>query len=145
MRLLPFLLLLCTSCSLFNGYRRHPYTSGPEGKAVTLVLPKGWKRVEQQQNADGNRTVYDYGGGTFIYLSSRPFGASMHIDHRQHLPKTDSLRGGLIFKGMDSTGCFYRELRYPNLYIGYVGVNSDYEARFDSALNYAAIQLRGGR
>ncbi len=51
--------------------------------------------------------------------------------------------GGFFFKGRDSTGLYWRELRQNNFRAGYRNVSSDVEEKFDSAVNYAGYKKLG--
>jgi hypothetical protein len=134
-RLALFLLLvLLASCSLFDKMRKSSFTyPGPAGQGtVELLVPSGYTKKQTSTDSSGNlEQLYYYRGGSMLYVA-------LHIPRQ--LPN-----GALVYKGMHPDWQIWKEVRLGNFRLGYHFVTPDDEGRFDSAVNYSALQLKPQR
>lgn len=142
------LLLFGTSCTLLRGYKKREfiYTVNNQPQRAVLLVPKGYgKETIITDSATGNKEqVYTYGGGMLLYFVQAVDTTKLYqfIDTTNHIPKLFPT-GGLVYKGMDENGLYWREIRKDNFRAGYRGVSVALETKFDSALNRAGYVLTG--
>jgi hypothetical protein len=140
-RFILFILLLSTaSCALFDGFKKRAFTYGEAGNNIALLVPKGWHKQEVKPDSAGNKKQsYYYKDGSSIYFvrAADTTKSYQYFDTAMHIPLVHP-SGGLIFKKVDSAGLYSREIRINVFRFGYINVPTEREARFDSALNYAA-------
>lgn len=140
MRFLLFILLLVTaSCSLFSNLKQREFTyrSGGHDQSIRVLVPTGYHRSEKVTDSAGNQgQVYHYGSGTFFYVAHTTDSSVAYQpiaeENNVPLPHPD---GGLLYKGMDSSGLYWREVRLDSFRIGYRGVRASREIKFDAAVN----------
>lgn len=142
--ILLFLSMVVCSCVLFPQYRHSNFQYRQDGTnhVITLVVPKGYLSVETKNDSLGNQVeLFHYPGGATLYAShlSDTTILIQAIDKSINIPKVLP-NGGLIYKGMDSTKLFWREIRRKNFRFGYRSVNSLQEPLFDSATNFMSWQ-----
>ncbi len=137
-------LVIASSCSLFNGFKRrefhHIYSNSPQ--TVALLVPKGFNDEKKLVDSVGNQQqVFSYENGAFIYfaLIADTTKEYQPIMEERHLAKMHP-GGGYFYKGRDSTGLYWKELRQDNFRAGYRNVSPDIEEKFDSAVNFAGYK-----
>jgi hypothetical protein len=138
------LLIIASSCSLFNGFKRKEfhYTDNNTPQTIALLLPKGFKGEKKNIDSAGNQQqVFSYENGAFLYFAFLTDTTKEYqpIMEERHVAKMHPA-GGLFYKGRDSTGLYWRELRRDNFRAGYKNVSSEVEEKFDSAINYAGYR-----
>jgi hypothetical protein len=146
-RLAPFLLLvLLASCSFFDRMRKSSFTyPGPSGQStVALLVPSGYRKKQISTDSSGNlEQLYHYRDGSILYVAylqdtSRRY---QFVDTALHIPRQLS-NGALIYKGMHRDWQIWKEARLGKFRMGYHFVTVDNEGRFDSAVNYSALQFK---
>ncbi len=138
------LLIIASSCSLFNGFKRKEfhYTDNNTPQKIALLIPKGFDSEKKSVDSAGNQQqVFSYENGAFLYFSFLADTTKTYqpIQEERHITKTHP-GGGYFFKGRDSTGLYWRELRQNNFRAGYKNVSPEVEEKFDSAINYAGYR-----
>lgn len=135
-------LVLLSSCSLFTEFRKHSFDP-KDGAPFQLQVPKKWSRSTLTPDSGGGsvRTFY-YADGSAFYITDtgKPFSTSEQIDTANHIALS-SFGGGVMYKGVMPGLLYWREIQRGAYRFGYRNVVTEYENRFDSALNYAA-QMR---
>jgi hypothetical protein len=144
MKFLLLLLFICfSSCSLFNGFKKRTFDYGANDESFDVMIPKGWKKSElKSDSADNKVQYYHYKNGSALYLVriADSLTSFQPINFSNHIPLIHP-KGGLIYKGIDSNGLYWREIRLHDFRFGYKNVPTETEARFDSALNFAAQKV----
>ena len=138
MRLLLFLLLLtAVACSPFK-FRSQSFTPA-EGETLSVMVPKGYSKVEQGLDTAGNmvRTYY-YSGNTRFYVEKVNRSIEW-MDTTFHVPKIHP-NGAVMYKYMEDGYIYTREVRLKNYRFGYIKVPQSLEIRFDSAINHIRDQ-----
>jgi hypothetical protein len=135
---------MVSSCSLFNGFKRREfhYTANSSSQKIALLVPKGFESEKKLIDSAGNhQQVFNYENGAFLYfaLIADTTKEYQTIMEERHMTKMHP-GGGYFFKGRDSTGLYWRELRQNNFRAGYKNVSSEVEEKFDSAVNYAGYK-----
>ena len=143
------LLVIFSSCSLFNGFKKREfhYTDNNSPQKITLLIPKGFNDNKKIIDSSGNQQqVFSYDNKTFLYFAFTADTAKEYqpIIKENHLAKMHPA-GGFFYKGRDSTGLYWRELRHGNFRAGYKNVSPEIEEKFDSAVNYAGYRRTGYR
>jgi hypothetical protein len=136
------LLIVFTSCSLFDGMRKKTFAYD-DGETLPLLIPKGFKNAELKTDSAGNKTrLFSYDDGAFLYFYYGDTTIEFQpIDTLMNIPKF--YPGNVQFyKGQDgSNALFWRESRYKNFLFGYQNISREREGMFDSSVNYAARQV----
>ncbi|HEY0066757.1 MAG TPA: hypothetical protein VGB46_05330 [Flavisolibacter sp.] len=146
-RLALFLLLvLLASCSLFDKMRKSSFTyPGPAGQStVELLVPSGYREKQTLTDSSGNlEQLYHYRGGSILYVAYLKDTAKRYqfLDTGLHIPR-QLINGALVYKGMHPEWQIWKEARLGNFRVGYHFVSVDNEGRFDSAVNYSALQFK---
>ena len=138
-----FLLLIgCASCSLFDGMRKKTFEYN-NGQFLSLLVPKGYKKVEVQTDGAGNRLhLFSYANDASLYFA---FGDTTKeyqpIDTTMNIAKF--YPGNVLFyKGQHNNNrLFWRESKYKNFRFGYRNISGKEESAFDSSVNYAGWQV----
>src|SRR5215217_775493 len=141
---LSFVLLFCASCSLFSGLRKRNFTHTINEKPQTLriLVPKRYANKQTSADSAGSQhRYYTYKNGAQLYViyTTDTLTQFQPIDTTTHIPKLHPY-GGLMYKGLDSAGLFWREIRTDSFRFGYRLVPHDVEPLFDSAVNYDAMR-----
>jgi len=137
--ILILLITVASSCTLFNGFKKQTFNQ-TDGQSFKLLVPKGWSKVDINNEADGSfEKVYSYSNGAAFYVSNtgKPLTPNRVIDTVQHIP-LQRPTGALIYKGVMPGLLYWREIQQNNFRFGYRNVPTDLEIRFDSALNFSA-------
>jgi len=139
-----FVLMLCASCSLFSGLRKRKFTYTVNGQPQTLriLVPKRYaKKQKPTDSASSQQQLYTYKNGALLYIiyTTDTLAQFQPIDTAEHIPKLHPY-GGLLYKGLDSAGLFWREIRTDSFRFGYRYVPQEVEILFDSAVNYAGMR-----
>lgn len=146
-RIATFLLLVfLASCSFFDKMRKSSFTyPGPSGQnTVNLLVPSGYKKKQTYTDSSGNlEQTYKYKDGSLLYVAYVQDTTKRYqfIDTALHQPRQLS-NGATIYKGMNPDWQIWKEARLGRFRIGYHFVTVDNEGRFDSAVNYSALQLK---
>jgi hypothetical protein len=140
----PLFCLFClSSCFLFKDLKREQFTYNNNGQTHSLPLkvPKGYRSEKLEVDSAGNTArFFYYKGGTVFYAAHLVDTARQYqsIDYSRNIP-LQHIKGGWIFKGMDSTGRYWREIRVGTCKFGYSGVPPSREGDFDEALNWSSL------
>lgn len=140
-----FLIITCfLSCSPFTALRNKTFTFTENNQSQTLRIKVPKKYAKQQAFTDsaGNQEqYYHYSNGAQLYViyTMDTLAQFQPIDTAENVPKPHPF-GGLMYKGMDSAGRFWREVRTDSFRFGYRFVPPEMEILFDSAVNYAAAR-----
>jgi hypothetical protein len=138
---LLLVLVVLTSCSLFNAMRKNSFAYA-DHEVLPLLVPKDYKNVELKADNAGNKTCvfsYEDGGALYFYYGDTTKN-NLFIDTSMNIPKyyPENVQ---FYKGLDSSnGLFWRESQYKNFRFGYRNITTEREALFDSSVNYAAWQ-----
>ena len=140
---IPVILVLCASCSLFRKpYKQDTltYTSSGLNNSLPLLVPARYDRRLVTTDSAGNQEhFYYYKDSAFLYFAHAPKGKSYQpIQKSQNIPK-EHPQGGLLYKGLDSTNRYWREVQMGRFRFGYRHVPKEEELRFDSSVNYVAF------
>lgn len=143
--ILLFLSFGLSSCFLFSKYRKTTFNYSHEGQSYSLPLlvPKGYTKEKSGTDSAGNTLLeYYYGGKTFFYAAYLADTAIsvQPIIKEDNMPQLN-IKGAVIYKGIDANDLFWREVRKKNIRVGYRYVPQLVEGRFDSATNFAAVQV----
>lgn len=137
------LLFICNSCFLFSKFKERTFNYSTNGtaQAIPLLVPAGYTKTTETIDSTGNKELYYYyPGGGFIYFVHKVKPKEYRaINEDRHMPLQHP-KGGLIYKGMDKGGGFWREIQLENFVFGYNGIGRGAEIKFDSALNFASHQ-----
>ena len=138
------LLVLLSSCFLLRDLKRERFTYNANGQARTLVVqvPRGFDREKLEVDSAGNTTkFYNYSNGTVYYVAHLVDTARQlqFINYGINMP-LEHINGGWIYKGQDSTGRYWREIRVGPYKYGYRAVPRLQEGDFDEALNWSSLQ-----
>lgn len=128
------------SCFLFGAYKKTSFNYTKQNKTITVpvLVPKGYKGKTVTTDRFGNHSIVFNYGKAFFYVTHVVDSSLLTqiIDYHENIPRTDSLHT-LIFKGMDESGLFWREVFRPHLRVGYRYIPGHLEGRFDEATNFA--------
>ena len=146
MKIYLALLILCTtlnSCFLFSKYKRSSFTYNENGStySVPVIIPKGYSKERTEVDSSGN-TILTYSYGPELFYMANMADTSTYvfpIDELINIPRLYEPTGALVYKGMDSTHLYWREVRQNKLRTGYRNVSPEKEVRFDSATNYFMV------
>lgn len=131
-----------SSCALFDDFKKREFNYGPGAEdKFQLLIPKGWSKKDISLDSAGYKEqFYTYKNGSIIYFvrAADTTKTYQQFDTSRHIPLVHPA-GGLIFKGVDSKGLYWREIRINEFRFGYKDVPTETEARFDSSLNFAAL------
>jgi hypothetical protein len=138
-----FCLLVLSSCFLQKDLKRREFTYNANGQEQTMHLkvPRGFFHHKDEVDSAGNTArLYYYSNGTVFYAAYLTDTAKQYqlIDYSRNLP-LQHIKGGWIFKGMDSTGRYWREIRVGACKLGSPGVSPSREGDFDEALNWVSL------
>jgi hypothetical protein len=141
------LFLLITVFSACGAWQRRQFIFSDEGvqRSLTVSVPRGFKSEEKSKDADGSeRLEYSYSNGAKLYFArlSDTTRTFQFIDSSMNIPRTTPF-GGTVYKGMDSSGLWWSEIRIGDLRFGYENVPPRRETRFDQAIY--GIELDGIR
>lgn len=145
--LIPLLMVLLASCALLGPrfYRtQFEYEQNGNVSSFPILVPPGFLKKESSADSLGNQGVlYQYANARFFIFYAKDTGsiALAQLDPSENQPKRFR-SGGLVYKGMDDGGNYWRVIRHPHLRIGYTGVPRSQEIIFDSAVNYTADHIR---
>jgi hypothetical protein len=136
-----------SSCFLFRPYRdaEFRYTENGGEQRIPLVVPKRYGRSESVTDSSGNQVLVFHYGSSKLYFArmidtSRPVQAIYYPDN---LPK--QYLDVLFYKGIDSSGQYWRESRIPGFRSGYYRVEEGRDGLFDSSLNHFSLRARTQR
>lgn len=137
-------LAFSASCSVFSALRKREfnYTSGGQPQTLRVLVPKRYAKKETVTDSSGNKsTYYRYSNGAFLYIvqTTDTLTRFQPVDTANAIPLLHPY-GGLLYKGLDSAGLFWREIRTDSFRFGYRFVPPVAEVLFDSAVNYAGMR-----
>ncbi len=138
------LVIIISSCALFNGFKRREfqYTAGNSPQPFSLLIPKGFKSEKKNVDSAGNmQQFFSYENGATLYFALLADTTKEYqpVVQENHMAKMHPA-GGYYYKGRNSSGLYWKELRQNNFRAGYKNVPSDFEEKFDSAINYAGYK-----
>ncbi|MFN2438404.1 MAG: hypothetical protein ABR503_04330 [Chitinophagaceae bacterium] len=139
-----FLLIITSSCSFLNGFKRRQfqYRDNSSFQEIALLIPKGFNGEKKNIDSAGNQQQsYSYENGAVLYFAflSDTTKEYQPILEERHITRLHPA-GGYYYKGRDSNGLYWRELRQNNFRAGYKNISPEIEAKFDSAINYAGYK-----
>ncbi|MBD0294654.1 MAG: hypothetical protein ICV84_05535 [Flavisolibacter sp.] len=136
------LMIVLFSCSPYSGLRRQAfqYTNDNQHHTIRVVVPKGYSRSHSGVDSVGNQTLFYYfPNGALLYFARLSGNTEIQpFDTTNNIPRQHPI-GGVIYKGMNEKGLFWREIRIRSFRFGYRNVSSEQELAFDSATNFASI------
>lgn len=140
-----FLCIVLSSCFLFSKYRRTDFTynEGPQSYTIPVVVPKGFVKERTEVDSSGNTILsYVYKNNALFYIAHLEDSTTQvqPIAEDKNQPRINEITGALVYKGLDSTHLYWREVRRNDLRFGYRFVPKEWEMRFDSATNYGIVQ-----
>jgi hypothetical protein len=106
-----------------------------------VIIPKGFSKERTEVDSSGN-TILTYSYGPELFYMANMADTSTYvfpIDELINIPRLYEPTGALVYKGMDSTHLYWREVRQNKLRTGYRNVSPEKEVRFDSATNYFMV------
>ncbi|HEU4469772.1 MAG TPA: hypothetical protein VFR58_01695 [Flavisolibacter sp.] len=134
-------LCFCSSCFLLSDFSRSSYAyTGSE--SYSLVVPRGYNSVETAIDSSGNELqVYSYpGGATLYFIRARDTAAAYQpINYGENISR--KLYHTIFYKGIDSSGRYWRETRFGGFKAGYRTVAWGRDWKFDSAINYFSLLM----
>lgn len=138
---LCILLLGLSSCFLIKDFKKDTFVYN-SNEQLPLLIPKGYTKENIQVDSVGNRIqFFNYGNGTAFYVAQLTDSATVqYIDSSLNIPQMYPQKVWL-YKGIDSSGLYWRESQYKNFRFGYKKVPSGLEVMFDSAVNYASFGI----
>jgi hypothetical protein len=142
-------LVFLSSCFLFRDLKRERFAYNANGRPHVLHtrVPRGFDREKLERDSAGNTAkFYYYSNGTVFYTAHMVDTSKQlqYIDYTRNIPLQHK-DGGWIYKGMDSTERYWREIRLANYKFGYINVPGSQEYDFDEALNYNSLQVNRRR
>lgn len=138
--LVPFLFCSCFFAAPKFRQSTFTYTNENGTQSFPVIVPKGYSAQKFTTDSAGNSGVlYHYGKAIFYVTYVRDTTQQTQpIDTSMNVPRIHPL-GGLIYKGIDAKGAFWREIRRQHLRFGYRDVPRSLEFALDSATNYASM------
>jgi hypothetical protein len=132
--LLAFLLASCGYTGTFR-QRDFSFSEGKETKRFVVKVPVGYATEKYVvDTATGKEQYYYYPNGSILYFSSNISWLTEN-DLMIAAKKIPQISEGLIsYKGKDSSGLYWKEIRFDNLRIGYSYVPHNDLERFELAL-----------
>lgn len=120
------------------------YQQNGQIHSFPILVPPGFLKKETSADTLGNQGVlYQYATARFFVLYSQDTSSvtmsQINPAENQPLPHSS---GGIVYKGMDENGNFWRVVRHPHLRVGYSSVPRSMEIIFDSAVNYTAYHVQ---
>lgn len=137
--------VMLASCSLYASLRKKEFTFN-EGQSLRIKVPKRYAAMKRFTDSAGYpHQEYQYSNGALFYLiyTTDTLRLFQPIDTANNIARAFA-PGGVMYKGLDSSGRFWRELRTDSFRAGYRFVPSGTpEMLFDSAVNYAGARRLG--
>lgn len=146
MRPAVFLIILVVfaSCSLFDPFRKTNFTLVEEGepKTYSVVIPKGFRQQAHADSAGVQSAFYKNRDGTSLYFikTADTSIAIQPIHYPLNIPQ--ELYHTHYFKGIDSSGFYWRETRFGSFKAGYYHAEPGEEWIYDSVINYFSLLFR---
>jgi len=142
--LIILLLALLQSCLSQKEHVRRNFSYKDDmgvSRDIPVIVPKGYTRQEIRLLDNGIlEQVYHYRNGSLMFFAYMPRGGDyLPIDTAYHIPQPQ-YQGGIFYKGTGIGEYWWREAQINALRVGYTKVPSDYEWRFDSAVNYVRFR-----
>lgn len=144
-----FFLVLLSSCFLLKDLKPERFTYNANGQLYSMPtrVPRGFDREKLERDSAGNTAkFYYYSNGTVFYTAYMADTSKQlqYIDYTANIPLPHK-DGGWIYKGMDSSERYWREIRLANYKFGYINVPRSLEYNFDEALNFNSLQATSKR
>jgi hypothetical protein len=142
--LILFLFVVLNSCFLFSKYRQTDFTydEGSQAFSIPIVVPKGYSKERTEVDSSGNTILsYTYDNKAIFYVAHME-DTSVQIQpivEKDNIPHMALTTGVIIYKGMDTNKLLWREIRQNSFRVGYRFVPKEWEAGFDSAINYVVV------
>ena len=139
-----FLIVCCLSCSPYAALRKKEFrfNVNNQPQILRIKVPKRYaKQGTITDSANAQQQYYRYSNGAELYViyTTDTLRQFQPIDTANNVPKPHAF-GGVMYKGLDSTDRFWREVRTDSFRVGYRFVPRGVEVLFDSAVNYAAAR-----
>lgn len=134
--ILLFIVVL-TACSPFK-FRTQQFNDD-KNNTLSVVVPKGYSRVEEGLDTAGNFVkTYHYGANTKFFIEKVNREIEW-MDTTFHVAKIHP-NGAVMYKYMEDGYIYTREVRLNGYRFGYIKVPHSLEIRFDSAVNHIRDQ-----
>ena len=141
--LLLLLSPLLSSCFFLSDFKRTPfqYADGTQVHTRTFVVPRGYKAQKTVTDSAGTTVqTFTYGNSLFYIAYLRDTTIQIQpISPKENMPEFSLVSDAVVYKGMDSSDLFWREVRQHRFRVGYRFVPPLWEDKFDSATNYAIV------
>jgi hypothetical protein len=135
---IAFCLLACSP------FRRTTFTYTSDGKTFSqpVLVPKGYRKTNHYIDSAGNTLqTYDYKNRAFYYIAyvqdTNSFVQPLQVF--ENIPKIYLNSGAWLYKGMDHSHLFWKEVHRKHLRAGYLYVDKEREYAFDSASTHIAV------
>jgi hypothetical protein len=107
-----------------------------------IIVPKGYRKMNRFTDSTGNvLQTYDYRNRAFYYIAyvrdTNSFAQPIRL--WENMPRQYINSGAWMYKGMDASHLFWKEVHRDNLRAGYLYVERGQEFPFDSASTYLGV------
>jgi hypothetical protein len=135
--LILFMILLLSACSIGHPVtpKRFSFYKDNKPSHISLKVPKGFQAEKMKLGNEGKEQFYEYADGSLLFIGMNISWPSPN-QLRKLLPIIDSTsdRTG-TFRGIDSSGLYWKEIWLEPFIIGYSFVPSTSRERFEQTLN----------
>jgi len=144
MKILAFciLMMVCNSCFLFSDFKkkRVSFSQNEKSTTVKIPLPKKISRSELKTDSSGNQVqYYFYRSGSVLYFAFLKDTSTQLQSINYDMNIANALYRTIYYKGLDSSGHYWRETRFGSYKAGYKNVNGGEDGIFDSSINYFSL------
>lgn len=132
-------MIVLVGCSPYWGLRQQTFTYA--GGAKTVYVPKKYlktKTLPADSSGVVGGQVYEYSNNRSLYFLQLSDTVSLYqwIDTARHVPVLHPV-GATMYKRIDSSGRYSREVKQGLLRYGYTNVDFDSQIKFDTCVNSA--------
>lgn len=138
------LICFCVLAIACSPFRRTTFTYTDNGQTFThpVIVPRGYRKVSNHTDSAGNTVqAYDYRNKASYYIAyvkdTNRFVQPLVLS--ENLPRKYINSEAWMYKGLDPSFLYWKEVHRQHLRAGYVNVGADKEAAFDSASTYVAV------
>src|SRR5688572_4974422 len=129
------LLLLCSCAASEVRKSDHTFRDANGSQKVSVVVPKGHKdEMATLDNGEVKALHYEFPNGAVFYYVYQPSWTTLNQAHIEAAKAGRKSRSDAMFKGVDSAGLHWKEMRLENLRYGYVSVPAADLSRFENAI-----------
>lgn len=132
-------MIVLIACSPYRGLRQQTFTYN--GGSKTVYVPKKYgniKTLTADSSGVVSGQVYEYGNNRSLYFLQFSDTVSFYqwIDTAKHVPVLHPA-GATMYKRIDSSGRYWREVKQGLLRYGYTNIEFDSQIKFDTCVNSA--------